>query len=141
MTTTATGRAGQIAENAAFVLDGYFAAWNETDPQKRRATITSTWTDDCGYVSPRANAIGHDELIAAVAAVQRRFPAHLRRRVGPVDVHHDRMRWGWELIDPADGATAGTGVDFGIVAADGRLREVTSFVDDVARPDPGRQVA
>jgi hypothetical protein len=45
-----------------------------------------------------------------------------------VDAHHDRVRWSWELATP-EGPAIATGVDFAVLAEDGRLREVVGFFE------------
>ena len=40
------------------VVDGYIAMWNETDPERRRAIIEQTWTEDGSYVDPNAEVSG-----------------------------------------------------------------------------------
>jgi hypothetical protein len=119
----------QLTERAAFVVDGYFAGWNETDPAQRRQHLVGTWTEDAAYTDPMFTAEGHDGLDAMVDAVHRQFPGHRFRLVGAVDAHHDRARWGWELVGPDGGAPVAAGLDVAVVAADGRLAEVTGFID------------
>ena len=85
------------------VVDGYFAMWNETDTTRRGDAIAAAWTPGGAYVDPLL----------------------------PVDAHHDRARWDWELASPDGGTTVVSGVDFAVLAPDGRLREVTGFF---ARP-------
>jgi hypothetical protein len=46
----------------------------------------------------------------------------------PVDRHHDRLRFSWELAMQNVPAVV-VGTDFGIVAADGQLQTVTGFLD------------
>jgi hypothetical protein len=111
------------------VVDGYFAMWNETDPARRRAAIEAAWAPQARYVDPMLDADGLDGLDAMAAGVQERFPGHRFRRTGAVDVHHDRARWDWELTAPEGGATVVAGVDFAVLAPDGRLREVTGFFE------------
>ena len=50
----------------------------------------------------------------------------------PVDVHHDRAHWGWELVS-ADGVPYLAGVDYALLSEDGRLREVTGFFEPAAQ--------
>ena len=111
------------------VIDGYFAMWNETDQARRREVIEATWMSDASYVDPMFDAEGQDALDAMVAGVHEQFPGHRFRPTGTVDVHNDRARWGWELAGPGDGSTVVSGVDFAVLAADGRLREVTGFFE------------
>lgn len=117
------------------VVDGYFAMWNGTDPARRREVIEATWTPDASYVDPMFDAEGLDALDTMVAGVHEQFPGHRFRPTGTVDVHNDRARWGWELIRPDDGTTVVAGVDFAVLAPDGRLREVTGFFEQTAGPD------
>src|SRR5262249_13419356 len=108
--------------------DGYFEMWNETDADKRRAVIAATWTDDAGYVDPMFTAAGHDGLDALAAGAQQQFPGHTFRLTTPVDVHHDRARWGCDVVARA-GEPVVVGVDFAVLAEDGRIREITGFFE------------
>lgn len=107
----------------------YLAAWNATDDAARRGLIACAWTTAGSYRDPALAADGHGAIAGMVAAVQQRFPGHEFRRTGPIDAHHDRLRFGWELAPVAGGAPAVHGVDFAVVAPDGRLASVTGFFD------------
>jgi hypothetical protein len=111
--------------------DGYFAMWNDTDADKRRHIIAATWTDGASYVDPMFTASGHEGLDALAAGAQQQFPGHTFRRTTPVDTHHDRARWGWDLVGPS-GEPVVVGVDFAVLASDGRLSEITGFFEQVA---------
>ena len=110
------------------VIDGYFTMWNETDPTRRQAAIAASWAPDATYLDPMFEAAGAEALDALVAAVHEKYPGHRFRLLGAVDVHHDRARWTWEF-GPDDGPPIVTGVDYAVLAADGRLREVTGFFE------------
>ena len=110
------------------VVESYIAMWNETDPQRRRSIIEQTWTDDASYVDPNAEVAGADGLDALVAAVQEQFPGHRFVLAAGPDAHHDRLRFSWQLV-AENGDAIATGVDFAIVADDGRLRAVTGFLE------------
>jgi len=116
----------RVAAPIETIVDGYFAMWNETDADRRRDVIAATWTPSGSYVDPRFDADGYDALDALVAGVHETFPGHRFRLTTPVAVHHDRAYWGWDLAGP-DGAPVVTGVDFAVLAPDGRLREVCGF--------------
>jgi len=117
------------------VIDGYFAAWNETDAGRRRAVIAQTWSDDASYLDPLMQGAGHAGIDAMIAAVQQRFAGHQFRLLGAVDAHHDRVRFSWELA-PESGPGVVAGTDFGVVAADGRLQSITGFLDHLPRSVP-----
>lgn len=112
-------------------VEGYIASWNATDASERRALIDRTWTADGSYVDPVMQGSGPTEIDAMLAGVQERFPAHEMRLAGPVDKHHDRIRFAWALYAPEGNAPFIAGVDFGTVDGDGRLRSITGFIDVV----------
>ena len=114
------------------VVDNYFAMWNETDPARRHEVIATTWSRDASYVDPLFAAEGAAALDGLVAGVHEQFPGHRFRLTGAVDIHHDRARWGWELAGPDGGPAVAVGVDFAVLALDGRLREVTGFFEPPA---------
>ena len=112
------------------VVERYFAAWNETDAERRCALIAQTWADDASYLDPLMQGQGHAGIDAMIAAVQDRFVGHQFHQIGTVDAHHDRLRFAWELA-PEGGPAIVAGTDFGIIAADGRLQTITGFLDQV----------
>jgi hypothetical protein len=116
-----------IAASAGKVVEAYFAMWNETDPARRRAAIEAAWSEQASYVDPMFSAEGADGLDALVAGVHQQFPGHQFRQTEAVDAHHDRARWGWELTGPDGSAPVAAGIDFAVLAPDGRLRAVTGF--------------
>ena len=111
-------------------VDTYLAMWNETDAARRAEHIARAWTADGHYVDPMLEAAGHAALGEMVAAVQARFPGHRFSRTSGVDVHHDQVRFAWELRGP-DGAVAAAGIDVGGLASDGRLSRITGFFGEV----------
>jgi hypothetical protein len=113
------------------IVDGYFAMWNETDADERRRIIAATWTEDASYVDPMFTASGHEGLDALATAAKQQYPGHTFRLTTPVDAHHDRARWGWDLVGPS-GKPVVVGIDFAVLSPDGRLREITGFFDPIA---------
>jgi SnoaL-like domain len=116
------------------VINGYFEVWNEADPATRRSLIGQIWAEDARYVDPLLAAESAAGIDAMVAGVQKQLPGHRFRLAGAVDSHHDRVRFAWELIGPNGGAPVYAGVDFGTLAADGRLSSVTGFLDRAPAP-------
>lgn len=109
------------------LVDGYFTMWNETDAAQRQAVIAAVWSDGARYVDPMFVVQGADELSAMVAGVHEQFPGHRFRLSGPIDAHHDRAHWEWELVGPDGASPIVSGVDFAVFAPDGRLSSVTGF--------------
>ena len=113
------------------VVDAYIAMWNETDPERRRALIARTLTEDAGYLDPLMSGEGTDEINAMIGGAQQQFPGHRVTLVSGPDAHHDKLRFTWSLA--ADGGEpVAVGVDFATVADDGRLRSVTGFLEPAA---------
>jgi hypothetical protein len=118
-------------DQATLVIDHYIAAWNETDPTRRRDLIARTWTDDATYVDPLVVAEGRDAIEATIAGAQAQFPGYALRLAGSIDAHHNLARFTWELT-PGNGAEAlVVGFDVAVFADDGRLRSVHGFLDKV----------
>lgn len=111
------------------IVEQYFAMWNTDDPSTRRRIIETTWVEEASYVDPLLVADGAEGLDAMVDAVHAQYPGHRFRRTTGVDAHHDRLRFGWELVGP-DGSLTVAGVDVAEVAGDGRLATVTGFFGD-----------
>jgi SnoaL-like domain len=114
------------------LIDAYIATWNEADPQRRRALVAQTFTDDGTYVDPLMQGAGTDGLDAMIAGAQQQFPGHRFELAGAPDAHHDRVRFTWHLKPTDGGDVVAIGHDFGVVADDGRLSSVTGFLEPVA---------
>jgi hypothetical protein len=110
------------------LIDRYIETWNEADPARRRALIARTWAEGGAYLDPALESQGAEGIDGMIAAVQARFPGCRFRRTGPVDGHHDRVRFPWTLA-PEQGDPVVSGVDFAVVSADRRLASVTGFFD------------
>ena len=108
---------------------GYVAAWNETDPAKRRAIIARTWAEDGSYLDGHRDSIGHEAIDGMIAAVQEHFPGYRFRLSSGIDAHHDRVRFSWTAGGQPDTPLFFGGTDFAVLAPDGRLRAVTGFTD------------
>jgi hypothetical protein len=111
--------------------DSYFAMWNETDPTRRRELIESTWTAEARSSDPMADVSGYEQIDAMVAGVQKSAPNHRFRRSSAIDLHHERARFGWEMIAP-NGAIAVSGIDVVVVAEDGRFSDLVGFFGPLA---------
>lgn len=111
------------------LIDRCIETFNETDAPRRQALIAATWTGSAIYLDPVMQGEGPDKIDAMIRGVQDRFPGHRFQRIGEVDVHHDRVRFSWELLPP-NGPAMVKGTDFGVVD-DGRLSAITGFFDQL----------
>ena len=113
------------------IIDGYIAAWNETDADRRRALVADAFTDDASYVDPLMTGEGTDGIAAMIGGAQQQFPGHRFELSAGPDAHHDRVRFAWTLVGGENGSAVAAGVDFATVAGDGRLQAVTGFLEPV----------
>ena len=110
------------------VVQRYLAAWNETDPRRRRAAIEEVFAADVRYVDPLAAVEGRAGLDDLIAAVQGQFPGLVFTPGGPVDAHHEQARFTWHL-GPAGQEPVVIGFDVAELGPDGRIRTVLGFID------------
>ncbi|MEU2743192.1 nuclear transport factor 2 family protein [Streptomyces sp. NPDC007095] len=109
----------------------YFEAWNATDRDALAKAVAAAWSADGGYTDPLADVRGHDGIAAVIAAAHEQFPGFSFRPAGPVDGHHDIARFGWELVNEADGTAPVAGFDVITLDAADRIRSVHGFLDRV----------
>jgi len=112
--------------NTNDIVQAYLAAWNETDETKRRALLDRSWADDGRYTDPMSVAPGRDALVALISQFQQQMPGASLVATSGIDLHHERLRFGWKLAAP-DGSTRMEGIDVGQLADDGRLQSITGF--------------
>jgi hypothetical protein len=105
--------------------------WNETDSERRRKLVSQTLTDDARYLDPIMAGDGADAISEMIAGAQQQFPGHRFALVAGPDVHHDRVRFTWSLA-PEAGEPVAIGTDFVTTAQDGRMRDITGFLEPAA---------
>lgn len=116
----------------ATVVDNYIATWNETDAGRRRALVTETWAEDGSYLDPLMSGEGADGIDGMIGGMQQAYPGHRFKLVSGPDAHHDRVRFAWQLFGEDGTVAVAAGLDFATVAEDGRLKEVTGFLEQPA---------
>ena len=129
------------------LAERYTAVWMEPDGDRRRNAIADVWSEDAIHILQPTQAVyeaaaeravnptwqvrGHDELAARVTSAYEDFVASGQmsfqvrdgaKRLGDV------VTWRWEGVSP-DGEVLGTGLEFVILAADGRIATDYQFVE------------
>jgi hypothetical protein len=112
------------------IAERYIAAWNETDPDARQKAVEELCTEDVRFVDPLGVADGREAIVATIAAAQEQFPGFRFRLAGPVDGHHDQVRFGWELGPVGESAPI-AGFDVAVTDGSDRLHRVYGFLDRV----------
>jgi hypothetical protein len=104
----------------------YCEAWGEANPERRLQMLNRVWDPTATYVDPISRADSRDALIARIEAFQKRYPGARIIPLSHADVHHDMLRFTWRFV-LADGSTRNEGIDFGLLASDGRLKQIVGF--------------
>jgi hypothetical protein len=110
------------------LVDIYFAMWNEPDRAERLEVIAQAWTADGHYVDPLSDVTGHEALADMVDGVRTQFPGAALERTGPIDAHHNVLRFPWQATG-ADGSTIVHGIDVVVVGDDGKMQALAGFFD------------
>ena len=113
------------------IIERYIAAWNETDPGRRRGLVDSLWAADGSYTDPLADAHGREEIDGLIGAVQQQFPGLVFSLGGPVDANHNQARFTWHLGPSNGGEPLVIGFDVAVLDADGQIASVHGFLDKV----------
>jgi hypothetical protein len=129
------------------LVDRYVAVWNEGDAARRRDAIAALWSEDAVHtlqppqevldaaaaldVTPVFQARGHAELEARVARAHEEFVVAGKfsfRSKGNAARLGDVVRFNWEMVS-SDGEVAGVGLEFLVLAPDGRIRLDYQFIE------------
>ena len=130
------GEIRDIATDINITIDTWFASLNELDPEKRAGLVKQAWAGDGRWVDPPFEGEGHAAINQMVDAVYSPIPRPSLPPGQRLDVHHDAVRYGWELVD-SDGAIVLAGPDIGTLEADGRLSRITGFFGPLPSPELG----
>jgi hypothetical protein len=108
------------------VLLAYVAAWNETNEGKRRALLETSWAENGTYSDPTAQVSGREALVQHLGRLIEQFAGHRVLLTSGVAEHHNLFQFTWVRVGP-DGRSIRDGIDFGELAADGRISRITGF--------------
>ncbi|WCB94092.1 hypothetical protein DSM104299_02820 [Baekduia alba] len=110
-------------------VDAYIAAWNEGEPERRRALVGQAFAAEATYVDPMMSGSGPDEIAGMIGAAQQQFPGHRFVLAAGPDAVGDHVRFVWRLEPTAGGPAVAVGHDFATVTGDGRLGDVVGFLE------------
>ncbi len=129
----------QTADSVQRTVDAYGSAWAEPDEATRRAILDQAWTDGGIYTDPTVYAIGRDELVSHIggflASPAGDAPSGGLTATSRVELFRGALRFTWAVLAP-DGTVLLEGMDFGTVAADGRLSRISGFFGALPPPVP-----
>jgi hypothetical protein len=129
------------------LVDRFVAIWNEPNAEQRRTMVRQLWTEDALHVFQPPQEVldaaaglnvtaifqarGHAELEDRVARAYAEFIAPGQfsfRLAGEPKRVADAVRFTWEMVS-TDGAVAGVGLEFFVLAADGRIQLDYQFIE------------
>jgi hypothetical protein len=111
-------------------IDAYMASLDEPDAAARAELVARAWAPDGRYTDPLQELNGHAELASLQPVVQESYPGARFRRTSGIDVHHESVRFAWDLTFP-DGSAVVAGIDVGRLGPDGKLASITGFFGDL----------
>lgn len=121
--TVVAQRAGLSPEAT---VAAYCQAWSTADRAAREKLLVQVWTPDGIYTDPESTVVrGRRALSNEIETFLHKNPGSHFRCSAP-QVHHQTMRFAWRLLR-ADGTEWTQGMDFGELAADGRIRRIVGF--------------
>jgi hypothetical protein len=136
------------SRSAADLAEQYLALWNEPDADRRRRTIATLWTEDGRHIlqpPQEIRAIAAQPGIGLTAILEARGREQIEARVASAYEHWvgseglsfrgrddaerlgDVVKFHWEAVTK-DGELFGVGLNFLVLAADGRIERDYTFV-------------
>lgn len=121
----ATAQAQSPASSPDSTVAAYCAAWSTADGSAREQLLERVWAPDGVYADPAPTyAVGRGALSEVIGKLQQQ-QSGARFQCSTPQVHHGMMRFTW--VFSAGGREQARGMDFGELAADGRIRRITGF--------------
>lgn len=116
------------------VLEGYVAAWNETDPTRRGELVRRWLAEDFAFSGPTGTFRGHRAIEDLIEAIRSRMPGAGVVMTG-VETKGGDIQFAWQ-VRSAQGGVVMQGTDRVVVGDDGRLAAIEMTAGTPARSDP-----
>ncbi len=115
----------------AELADRYVAVWNETDPAARRAAIAQLWVPEGEHFVRTLQAKGYEALeqrISGSHGKNVRDGGFRFASAGDAQQLHDAVMFHWHMVPAEGGPIAALGLEFLVLAADGRIAVDYQFI-------------
>jgi hypothetical protein len=126
-----TAAKGRQKNNSAVdrLLENYVACWNEPDPIKRRRLIASVWAEDGLTCYRPLESRGYQAIESRVTTSWEKSLRDGRHIFRPVKsaLHHDIVKFDFDLATISEGAVEGLGLSFLILDANRRIHADLQF--------------
>lgn len=115
----------------AELADRYVALWNETDAGARRDAIATLWVPEGEHYVRTLQAKGHAALERRVIGSHEknvRDGGFRFRTTGDAQLLQNTVMFHWEMVPAAGGPVAALGLEFLVLAEDGRIAIDYQFI-------------
>jgi hypothetical protein len=114
------------------LVDRYVGVWNETDAQKRRATIAELWAPEGVHYVRELEARGHAALDARVTSSHEKNVRDGGYRFRPApgtQVLRDVVYFRWEMVPAGRGEVEAAGFVLAVLDSGGRILRDYQFIE------------
>lgn len=115
----------------AALADRYVNVWNQPDTAARRAAIAALWVPEGEHFVRTLHAKGYDALQQRVTGSHEknvRDAGFRFVRAGDVQFLSDAVMFHWHMVPAAGGPVAALGLEFLVLAEDGRIAVDYQFI-------------
>ncbi|MGF6348627.1 hypothetical protein [Variovorax sp. W2I14] len=115
----------------AELADRYVAVWNETDAAARRDAIASLWVPEGEHYVRTLQAKGYEALQQRVTSSHEKNVRGAGFRfvaTGDAQALHNAVMFHWQMVPAAGGPMAALGLEFLVLAPDGRIAIDYQFI-------------
>jgi hypothetical protein len=116
---------------SAELAERYVAAWNEPDATARRTAIAGLWVPEGEHYVRTLQAKGYEALHRRVTGSHEKNVRDAGFRFvcgGDAQFLHDAVMFHWHMVPAAGGPVAALGLQFLVLAGDGRIAVDYQFI-------------
>jgi uncharacterized protein YndB with AHSA1/START domain len=118
--------ANEVHRDAGRLVDGWFSAWSEPDPEACRRMLAAVAAPPVAFRDRFSHVDGLDDLVPHVLAAQRFMPGFRIARAGDVRQCQGVVLADWTATGP-DGQPRGAGTNVFTLGPDGKIESATGF--------------
>jgi hypothetical protein len=112
------------------VVRAYCGVWGPVNDALRREMLSKIWEPTGVYIDPSIHLVGTEPLARHASALQSASPGSRIVLDSVVDQHHGMFRFAWRRL--LLNGESRTGVDFGELSLDGRIKKIVGFFGRLA---------